>query len=280
MIDHRRALRRRRMPRLGDRRHQARARPCGGVVVRGPIAIGAAMPVAVDRCIDEARIFRGHRRIVELHAFERVKAKAGDEDVGPLDQLERETVALGAAQIDCDRALVAIVELKRRTDARVRIAHRASDKTANRIAGLRIFKLDNVGAPVAQHRGGGGPGHPHRKFHDSDALERTVHHIRLLHWMKSNCYHGEGGCAMPEHDFDVVTGAWGYTGRYITRLLLSRGRRVRTLTGHPTRANPFGDQIESAPFNFDRADELARSLEGARTVFNSYWIRFPYGGQT
>jgi len=31
---------------------------------------------------------------------------------------------------------------------------------------------------------------------------------------------------MPEHDFDVVTGASGYTGRYITRLLLSQGRRV------------------------------------------------------
>ena len=84
---------------------------------------------------------------------------------------------------------------------------------------------------------------------------------------------------MPEN-FDVVTGASGYTGRYITRLLLSRGRRVRTLTGHPTRANPFGDQIESAPFNFDRPDELARSLEGAGTVFNTYWIRFPHGGQT
>jgi uncharacterized protein YbjT (DUF2867 family) len=98
--------------------------------------------------------------------------------------------------------------------------------------------------------------------------------------MKSNCYHGEGGCAMPASDFDVVTGASGYTGRYITRLLLSRGRRVRTLTGHPARANPFGDQIESAPFNFDRPDDLARSLEGADTVFNTYWIRFPYGGQT
>ena len=63
---------------------------------------------------------------------------------------------------------------------------------------------------------------------------------------------------MPEHEFDVVTGASGYTGRYITRLLLSRGRGVRTLTGHPARANPFGDQIESVPFNFDRPDELAR----------------------
>jgi uncharacterized protein YbjT (DUF2867 family) len=84
---------------------------------------------------------------------------------------------------------------------------------------------------------------------------------------------------MPE-SFDVVTGASGYTGRYITRLLLSRGRRVKTLTGHPARANPFGDQIESAPFNFDRPDDLARSLDGAGTVFNTYWIRFPYGGQT
>lgn len=85
---------------------------------------------------------------------------------------------------------------------------------------------------------------------------------------------------MPEHDFDVVTGASGYTGRYITRMLLSRGRRVRTLTGHPTRANPFGDQIESAPFNFDRPDDLARGLEGAGAIYNTYWIRFPYGGQT
>ena len=85
---------------------------------------------------------------------------------------------------------------------------------------------------------------------------------------------------MAEGDFDVVTGATGYTGRYITRVLLSRGRRVRTLTGHPTRANPFGDQIETASFNFDRPDDLKRSLEGARSLFNTYWIRFPRGGQT
>ena len=85
---------------------------------------------------------------------------------------------------------------------------------------------------------------------------------------------------MPENDFDVVTGASGYTGRYITRALLSRGRRVKTLTGHPTRANPVGDQIEAMPFNFDRPDDLKRSLEGARALFNTYWIRFPYDGQT
>jgi uncharacterized protein YbjT (DUF2867 family) len=85
---------------------------------------------------------------------------------------------------------------------------------------------------------------------------------------------------MPEDDFDVVTGASGYTGRYITRVLLSRGRRVRTLTGHPARENPFAGKIEAAPFNFDRPDDLARSLEGASTIFNTYWIRFPHSGQT
>ena len=85
---------------------------------------------------------------------------------------------------------------------------------------------------------------------------------------------------MPETDFDVVTGASGYTGRYITRALLSQGRRVRTLTGHPTRANPFGDQVRASPFNFERPDDLKRSLEGARALFNTYWIRFPHGGQS
>jgi uncharacterized protein YbjT (DUF2867 family) len=82
------------------------------------------------------------------------------------------------------------------------------------------------------------------------------------------------------NDFDVVTGASGYTGRYITRALLARGRRVKTLTGHPARENPFAGEVEAAPFNFDRPDELVRSLEGAGAIFNTYWIRFPYRGQT
>jgi uncharacterized protein YbjT (DUF2867 family) len=85
---------------------------------------------------------------------------------------------------------------------------------------------------------------------------------------------------MAENDFDVVTGATGYTGRYIARALLSRGRRVKTLTGHPERKDPFGDQAEAVPFNFDRPQELARSLEGARALFNTYWIRFPHAGHT
>ena len=46
---------------------------------------------------------------------------------------------------------------------------------------------------------------------------------------------------MNNADLNVVTGAFGYTGKYIARKLLSTGHEVRTLTGHPGRANPFGD---------------------------------------
>jgi len=78
-------------------------------------------------------------------------------------------------------------------------------------------------------------------------------------------------------DFDVVTGAFGYTGKHIAQRLLAIGRRVRTLTGHPERANPFGRAVETFPFNFENPSELAKSLEGAATLFNTYWVRFPHG---
>lgn len=78
----------------------------------------------------------------------------------------------------------------------------------------------------------------------------------------------------------VVTGALGYTGKYITRLLLSRGKRVKTLTGHPNRQNPFGNRIQIAPFNFGDPGELTRSLQGATTFINTYWVRFAYGQES
>jgi len=80
----------------------------------------------------------------------------------------------------------------------------------------------------------------------------------------------------------VITGAFSYTGKYATRLLLGRGYDVRTLTNHPPtnhpdRPNPFGDRVGVLPYNFDRPEELRRSLEGASTLINTYWVRFPRG---
>lgn len=80
--------------------------------------------------------------------------------------------------------------------------------------------------------------------------------------------------------FNVVTGAFGYTGKYITRQLLSEGESVRTLTGHPQRPNPFGDGVKAFPFNFDKPGELRDALRGTKTLYNTYWVRFPRGQLT
>lgn len=74
--------------------------------------------------------------------------------------------------------------------------------------------------------------------------------------------------------FHTVTGAFGYSGKYIARLLLDRGVTVRTLTNSPKRKNPFGEKIEAFPYNFDKPDALARSLEGTEVLCNTYWVRF------
>ena len=77
-------------------------------------------------------------------------------------------------------------------------------------------------------------------------------------------------------DLYVVTGAYGYSGKYITSRLLAKGRRVRTLTNSVQRQNPFGTAVEACPYNFDRPDDLARSLQGVRVLVNTYWVRFDH----
>jgi NADH dehydrogenase len=78
----------------------------------------------------------------------------------------------------------------------------------------------------------------------------------------------------------TITGAFSYSGKYVARLLLDRGYSVRTLTGHPGRENPFGELVEVFPYNFDRPEELRKSLHGTSTVINTYWVRFPRGEAT
>lgn len=78
----------------------------------------------------------------------------------------------------------------------------------------------------------------------------------------------------------VVTGAFGYSGRYITRRLLAAGYRVRTLTNSPPRPGLFEHPIEVRPMTFDDPHRLTESLRGADVLYNTYWVRFEEAGVT
>jgi NADH dehydrogenase len=78
-------------------------------------------------------------------------------------------------------------------------------------------------------------------------------------------------------DTDVVTGAFSYSGSHIAQRLLDSGRPVRTLTHHPDRAHPLQRHVEARPYRFDDPAAMARELTGARTLYNTYWVRFDHG---
>ena len=78
----------------------------------------------------------------------------------------------------------------------------------------------------------------------------------------------------------AVTGAFSYSGKYITRRLLARGEQVITLTGHPDRPDPFNGQVRAFPLDFANAAELTASLRGVETLVNTYWIRFDKDANT
>ncbi len=72
----------------------------------------------------------------------------------------------------------------------------------------------------------------------------------------------------------AVTGAFGYSGKYIAKSLLEKGEQVITLTNSLSRPNVFGDNLKAYPFNFENPDALAESLADVRVLYNTYWVRF------
>jgi len=72
----------------------------------------------------------------------------------------------------------------------------------------------------------------------------------------------------------AVTGAFGYSGKYIARRLLAAGERVITLTNSLHRPNPFGERVKAYPFHFDKPQQLVKSLTGVSVLYNTYWVRF------
>lgn len=93
---------------------------------------------------------------------------------------------------------------------------------------------------------------------------------------------------------DAVTGATSFTGRFVADQLLARGRSVLNLTRRPGGAadarrgiadarRGIADAqpgIRDAPFPLTSPAELARSMKGVETLYNTHWIRFERGEAT
>lgn len=79
---------------------------------------------------------------------------------------------------------------------------------------------------------------------------------------------------MTDQELHAVTGAYGYSGKYIAKELLDRGHQVITLTNSPERDHPFGDHVQPFPFHFDEPQKLTKILRGVRVLYNTYWVRF------
>ena len=82
---------------------------------------------------------------------------------------------------------------------------------------------------------------------------------------------------MEERSFDVVTGAFSFTGRFIAHRLMAQERRIKTLTNHPNRAGAEDIKAEVAPLQFADRDALVESMRGGDVLYNTYWVRFHRG---
>jgi NADH dehydrogenase len=77
-----------------------------------------------------------------------------------------------------------------------------------------------------------------------------------------------------------VTGALGFTGRAIARVLIDRGREVLTLTRRPYLPNPFGERLRVVRVDYGDPASIVATLRGADTLYNTSWLRFERGDAT
>jgi uncharacterized protein YbjT (DUF2867 family) len=72
----------------------------------------------------------------------------------------------------------------------------------------------------------------------------------------------------------AVTGAFGYSGKYIAQQLLAAGHKVVTFTNSTRREEAYDKRVRVCPFRFEQPEKLAEDLQGVEVLYNTYWIRF------
>src|SRR4051812_7109105 len=79
----------------------------------------------------------------------------------------------------------------------------------------------------------------------------------------------------------AVTGVFSYSGRFIAEELLARGWEVVTLgRDRPAVHDGLAARVSFQPLLLDDEIALAGAFSGCDAFFNTYWVRFEYGGAT
>ena len=71
----------------------------------------------------------------------------------------------------------------------------------------------------------------------------------------------------------AVTGAWSYLGRHVTRVLLTQGQTVRSLTSRAVPTNdPFKGEVAAHALTW-KLPAMTQALQGVDTLYNTFWVR-------
>lgn len=73
-----------------------------------------------------------------------------------------------------------------------------------------------------------------------------------------------------------VTGAFGFSGKYIAKEFISRGYEVITLTNRRPSDQANLPPIQVYPLDFSNLQTIKTCLQGGDIFINTYWVRFAY----
>ena len=130
------------------------------------LAIRPVRPEAFDAGQYDAGVDLGELVVAQAEALQGVGGEVLGDDVGVLEQVEEDGLALGVFQVESDRPLVGVEE-----EEVVGVdAGPARSGAAAGVAALGLLDLDDVGAEVGEDLGGGGAGFELGEVEDADVL--------------------------------------------------------------------------------------------------------------
>lgn len=72
----------------------------------------------------------------------------------------------------------------------------------------------------------------------------------------------------------TITGAFGYTGRFIAEILHKKGIPINTLTNTQNQDAPLYGKLPAYPLCFSDKTRLVSYLKETKVLYNNYWVRF------